>query len=290
MHFSFIISPLSNLLFFIQKTDIQFLARSNLQNHLANGALNLSYFEKNEKKIWKQIEKLIGQPNIKLFRKAVICHKSIFTPYWHKASEHLTLWKRYFQNNQSLLQQIIVDIQKLCNVKSFKTDQIPIFLISNPMSNNKEIDAWFSWTPKQIFIVIEIPFNLKVSNSLFPLSILIHEFFHLILRKNKNLLLKISKFAEKNKKLLTKLSEDVSNRIFLEELLISSFIPEGYLSEKYFHTKVISYTLKPKDLLSWRKFVAFKLYPMAKTYIYNDRQIDEKYLKNLIKIIKHTVK
>lgn len=110
-----------------------------------------------------------------------------------------------------------------------------------------------------------------------------HEFFHLMLRKNKNLFLKI---AKENEKLLTKLGEGMPNRIFLEELSVSSFIPEGYLSEKYFKTKVASYVSRPKDLLMWRKFVASKLYRIAKRYINNTQQIDERYLIYLIGVIK----
>ena len=101
-------------------------------------------------------------------------------------------------------------------------------------------------------------------DNFFPLAVLAHEFFHLMLRENKNLFLKITKIAQKNEKLFTKLSKEIPSRIFLEELLISSFIPEGYLSEKYFNTKVVSRISKPKDLLSWRKFIAFKLYQIAK--------------------------
>ena len=106
-----------------------------------------------------------------------------------------------------------------------------------------------------------------------------------MLRKNKNLFFKIANIAKENDKLFTKLAEGMPNRIFLEELLISSFIPEGYLSEKYFNTKVVSCISRPKDLLGWRKFVAFKLYQVAKKYINNTQQIDENYLKDLIGII-----
>jgi len=78
---------------------------------------------------------------------------------------------------------------------------------------------------------------------------------------------KITKVVKENEKLFTELAEGMPNRIFLEELLISSFIPEGYLGEKYFNMKVASYTSKPKDLLEWRRFVAFKLYQKTKNIL-----------------------
>jgi len=290
MHLSIKISRLSNLLFFASKIDKADLAKSDLQKYLSDEKLNLSFYGKNENKIWRQIEETIGKENAKKIKKFIVPLDQVFDPYWRKASKHLLLWKQYFQNNQSLLQRVVFELKKLSGVKRFTISKIPIYLISDPVNNGKEISAWFSWTPKESFIVIEIPFDLKVPDNFFPLAILAHEFFHLMLRKNKNLFLKITKIVKENEKLFTKLAEGMPNRIFLEELLISSFIPEGYLSEKYFNMKVVSYTSKPKDLLEWRRFVAFKLYQKTKKYIDNNRQIDENYLKDLMEIIKQTAK
>ncbi len=290
MHLPIIISRFSNLLFFIQKTNKHNSIKFDLQKYLSDEEFNLSFYGKSENKIWRQIEKVIGKENAKKIKKSIVPLDRVFVPHWCKTSKNLLLWKRYFQNNQLLFQQTILEVRKLSGIKHFTVSKIPIYLISHPTSNNKEINAWFSWTPKESFIVVEIPPNLKTQNNLFPVSILVHEFFHLMLRENKNLFLKITKIVKGNEKLFTKLGEGMPNRIFLEELLISSFIPEGYLSEKYFNIKVISYISKPKNLLMWRKFIASKLYQTAKKYINDAQQIDEKYLKNLIEIIKHNTK
>ena len=290
MYLPIIISRFSNLLFFIQKTNKYNSIKFDLQKYLSDEELNLSFYGKGENKIWRQIEKVIGKENAKQIKGFIVFLEPIFVSHWRKTSKHLLLWKRYFQNNQLLLQQTILEVKKLSGIKHFAVSKIPIYLISHPASNDKEINAWFSWTPKESFIVVEIPFNLKVPNNFFPLSVLAHELFHLMLRKNRNLFLKITKIAEENEKLLTKLGRGMPNRIFLEELLISSFIPEGYLSKKYFNTKVVSHTSMPKDLLMWRKFIASKFYQTAKKYINNAQRIDEKYLKNLIEIIKHNTK
>jgi len=286
MHLSIKISRLSNLLFFASKTDKDDLVKSDLRKYLLDEKIDLSFYGKSEDKIWRQIEKIIGKENTKEIKKSVVSLDQIFAPHWHKASRHLLLWKQYFQNNQFLFQQALIELKKLSGIKYFAISKIPIYFVSSWTSNDKEINAWFSWTPKESFIVVEIPLGLKVSNNFFSMAILTHEFFHLMLRKNKNLFLKISNIAEENDKLFTKLAEGMPNSIFLEELLISSFIPEGYLSEKYFNSKVVSCVSKPKDLLKWRKFVAFKLYQTAKKYINNTRQIDEDYLKDLIRAIK----
>lgn len=290
MHLSIIISRFSNLLFFAQRTNQYRLVKFNLQKYLADKNLNLSFYGKSESKIWKQIEKSIGKQNTRQMKKSVMPLKLLFASRWHRTSKHLLLWKRYFQNNQSLFQKTILEIKKLSGIKHFAVSKIPVYLISDNSSKDKEINAWFSWTPKESFIVVEIPFGLKVPNNFFPVSILAHEFFHLMLRKNKNLFSKIIKTAEENEKIFTKLSKGMPNRIFLEELLLSSFIPEGYLTEKYFNAKVVAYTSKPKDLLRWRKFIAFELYQTVKKYTDDTRQIDEKYLKDLIRVIKQNAK
>ena len=290
MYLSIKISRLSNLLFFASKIDETGLVKSNLRKYLINSNINRLFYGKSKDKIWKQVEESIGTQKVEQIKKATISLDSVFAPHWRKSSKHLLLWEHYFQNNQLLLQRVIFNINNLIGIKNFKCPKIPIYLISDPDDKYKEIGARFSWTPKESFIVVEIPLGLKVPNNFFPLAVLAHEFFHLMLRENKNLFLKIANIAEENNKLFTKLAEGMPNRIFLEELLISSFIPEGYLSEKYFNTKVVSCISKPKDLLEWRKFVAFKLYPSAKKYINNTRQIDENYLKDLMVVIKQNAK
>ncbi len=279
MHLPIIISRFSNLLFFAQKTG---------WHHNEN--FNPSFYGKSENKIWKQIEKSIGKQNTKQIKKTIAPARPNFVSHWYKVSKHLFLWKQYFQNNGLLFQQIIFDAKKLSGIKNFAISKVPIYLISNPSDKDREINAWFSWMPKETFIVVEIPLGFRVPNNFFPLGVLVHEFFHLMLRENKNLFSKISKIAKENEKIFTKLSEGMPNRIFLEELLISSFIPEGYLSEKYFNTKVVTYNLKPQDLLGWRKLVASKLHGTAREYLNNAQRIDKNYLVCITSFIKQNVK
>jgi hypothetical protein len=274
MNLSIKISRLSNFLFFTQQKG----------KHL-DSKVEVSFYGEDEKNIWNQIKKSTNKQNVKQIKKDLIALKPDFSSHWAKSSKQLFLWKKYFQNNQRLFQQVILEIKKLSGVKNFLVSKIPIYLISNSSNKYKEIEAWFSWTPKESFIVVEIPSDIKVPDNFFPLSVLAHEFFHLMLRKNKNLFLKIDEIARQNEKLFTKLSEGMPSRLFLEELLISSFIPEGFLSEIIFHTKVVN-VAQPKYFLAWRKFVAYKSYQIAKHYTDNQRPIDEKYLRDLVDIIK----
>ena len=285
MHLNFQISPLSNFLFFIKKADQHSLTKIRLlEEYLSNDTIELSFLGKREGVIWKQIEKAIGSEGLKQFKKAVRLIQPTFISYWNRASQNLSLWKQYFQSNQLLFQQIISDIQKLSGVEMFDISQIPIYLIAYP-AKSKELNAWFAWAPKESFIVLEIPDDAKIPKNLFPLGILAHEFFHLILRKNRRLFQMINAIAKQNEKLISKASKETPPRIFLEELLVSSFIPEGYLREKYLNLKVLHPQKKPKDLLSWRQFVAIKLYDIAKNYVENQRLLNYNYLKKLVETL-----
>lgn len=278
------ISRLSNFLFFIQKTNQCQSVRFDLQKYLSDENFNLSFYGESENKIWEQIKKLIGKQNIGQFQKIAVSLKPVFVSHWRKESKRLLLWKKYFQSNQLLFQRVISDIKNLSGIKHFKVYKTPIYLISDPAHHDKEVHAWFSWRPEKSFIVVEIPHGLKALNTLFPVSILTHEFFHLILRENKNLFSKIVRISEENKKLLMLISNGMPHKTFLEELLISSFIPEGYLGKKYFNTKIIARVIKQNSLLMWRRFIANKLNQRAKEYVEGARQIDKEYLKNLIKV------
>lgn len=280
-----IISKTSNFLSFYQKNN---LSDNTIKNYIYNKNIDLLFYDKNKKELEKIREVFGDNKEYIQFKKELAMFKKDFNVFWAESSKDLSLWKNYFESKFCLFNEIINDIKNLCGVKHFLFSKIPVFLISYPCADYEEIKAWFSWTQKESFIVVEIPFGYKMFESPFPLSVLIHEFFHLLLRENIDLINQIKEKAEKKSELLkNKLNENMSNKMFLEELLISSFIPEGYLNEKYFNIEVINYNmLESKSLLSWRKFVAYKMKNMAKNYIDNKNQIDDEYLQKIISIVK----
>lgn len=73
--------------------------------------------------------------------------------------------------------------------------------------------------------------------------------------------------------------------MFLEELLISSFIPEGYLGREYFGVRIAAQAGKPDSLLVWRRFVARKLHRIAKDYADHNRKVDKAYLEGLLMFV-----
>ncbi len=188
--------------------------------------------------------------------------------------------------NWDLLESMIINICSLCGIKTF-SDRVPINLIYG--KNNKEIFAWFSWTPKNSMITIEFSRSRKVNNQ-FMIMVLVHELFHLVLRKNKKLMRKISKHTKSNESILKKIKEkNLSSRMILEELIISSFVPEGYLSKKYFNKsiKLMSSESLCNELLDWRRYIAHKMQRHAQLYSKRKQIIDDTYINKIINVIKN---
>ena len=285
MHLIIINSRLSNLLHFIQQTNQFDRISPAFKNYLTNENFDLAFYGQTESKIWKQIQIVAKEEYIGKIKISIINANPTFNKRWPQISKDLSLWKKYFLKNRLLLEQLILEVKKLTKTKNFFISQVPIYLIADCSEKDNGVNAWFSWTPKESFMVVEIPYGLKPSGSLFPLGIVTHEFFHLMLRQNHPLFLELSESSKKNEKLLTRLAKGMPNRLFLEEMLISSFVPEGYLSEKYCNLKVENGNYKSKGLLYWRKFVAFKLKNIAIEYINGSKPIDEKYIQSVINAI-----
>lgn len=285
MQTTIIVPRFSNMLFFAQRIG-KHKKNYDIKKYVISEHAETFFYGKNKIEVLKRLINLIDKKNIKQFNKTIVSLRPIFDTHWERAYPQMLLWKKFFQKNQSLFLQAIHNIEKIIGAKKFDISRVPIYLISVPKSKDRDIHAWFSWTPQESFIVVEIPLGLKVSDDLFPMSVLVHEFFHLMLRKNKKLFLSLNTITQKNKRLLAQLSDGMPHRLFFEELLVSSFVPEGYLSEKIFHTKAHMRAIKPKDLVGWRRYVASSMRMEAKNYSDNEKMVDKKYLDNLTRVIK----
>ncbi|MFA5129299.1 MAG: hypothetical protein WC477_00075 [Patescibacteria group bacterium] len=282
-----VISRFSNLLFYIQRTGKCSPKKFDLEKYISEDNIDVLFYGKNEKIIWKRLQKSIGREQMNRFQQVVKPLKLTFTSYWKKESKTVLKWKKYFQMHTTEINGMLNDSKKLCGIKHLSFSNVPIYLLSDPSTKSKEINAWFSWTPKESFMVVEIPFGLQPSKNHFPIAVLCHEFFHLLLRKNQNLHSRIKECARTNSKFLTKIIDNgMPEKMFLEEVLLSSFLPEGYLSEKHLGIKINQNPTKPKDLLDWRRHAAFELKNVVKRYIEKGYVIDQKYLTLLINTLK----
>jgi hypothetical protein len=192
--------------------------------------------------------------------------------------EHLI---NYFKDHRRKIDEILNVFFLLAGVRKTAITKITINLKS---SQKEECEGWTMSDDS-----IAIKYSAKHSLSEVCLLIIPHEIFHLIIWKNKTLTLKMDRLAEDNSEKLKKINfENWEIHMILEELLISSFIPEGYLAEKFLGTDVQKKAQKEimknhrECFLCERYKSAYKLYPFAKKYVENKKKIDSRYLKAII--------
>lgn len=128
-------------------------------------------------------------------------------------------------------------------------------------------------------------------------NILLHELFHILFKKNKPLFDKLSKLTNQNVQILEKSKLNMwPPKIVIEEALISSFIPEGYLSEKNLKTDIIKEAkqeLNKKNidpLSQLRNFSAILMYDEAKKYVDGKKSLDAEFFNKIVTVIKKITK
>jgi len=131
------------------------------------------------------------------------------------------------------------------------------------------------------------------------LLIILHEIAHSFLEKNS--VEKVEKIVKKYKFPSNNLIKERGKTNLISELILSSFVPNGYLIEKYFNIPIRKMTKKyiqitQKKLFfakKWsflEKYIVFHLYPLAKKYIENKKKLDENYIKIAIETTIQAIK
>jgi len=229
--------------------------------------LDVLFFQNNT---WVNLSEFFDKKDLYLFHDQYRVFSVRKNIEWRIHKHILLQWKKYFESNEQIINKLIHKEHKLTDVKNFDLSAIPIYLTIN--INSKDVSAWYSVSNNNMFLVIEIPPNKKPNyNNLFPCAILLHEYFHLLIRRNYKLLQTINNF-----------SKNINDKHFFEELIISSFVPEGYLGIKFLNVKKLKYSSKSKDLLDQRRYIADKMYNHAYKYVESNKKIDQLYL-NLVK-------
>ncbi len=247
-----------------------------------------------EKNIWLNLRKInrdkMTDKFITSFDKIIDSQRSL----WEDIEKILTKKKLFLEGNREKITLINRIIGQLLGSVDNKEPNINTYLIIN-WQQLDEWAAWFSSKGRDQSMIVECPINKNNSNNLLlPLAVICHEIFHLKLRRQKKLLGYIKKVAQNNSNLLNKIGYKTSNpAMVLEELVISSFIPEGYLGKKYFN---LSFGGNPKrslqqaidilDFVDTRRRVARQIFDMSKIYVDIKMAIDKNYVDYLMQLLK----
>ncbi len=240
---------------------------------------------------WGKLSRVISPEQASNLKHAVKIMTPRFDRLWKKEITKIRKLKTILERDSKKLLPAIAAIQKLCNTREEKTGRhIPIYLLA-ASDRKDDVLGWFSAWDNKYDLVLEYLQCTKKSEEDFLLLILLHEIFHMNVRENKNLINIIRGTADKNKKILAGFYEDLRPQQILEELLISTFVPEGYLAQLLLHKPIdVEKQLQRKhgkiSLVSARRFCAFRLKKMAQEYSDRKLPLDKRFLRLLVLEIK----
>jgi len=238
---------------------------------------------------YEKLKKEFGQDKTKQIKKTLNHFSKRFDIIWSWDKVKMDKITLEIRERKAKINLIIGDILKLCGLTqddNLWDIKIHFFLSSNHKSDRI---AWTSWMPHDSSIILECSGWPQREMNELAYSILPHEYFHLILRKNKELFSDLQLFINRHNKLVKNIGVgDMDTGMIFEEILISSFLPEGYLSEKHLGFNVkkripkILNSKKINLLARVRYEYALLLYDMAKEYVNGDKILDDGYFEEII--------
>lgn len=250
-----------------------------------NKYLGISFFSVPEKNIWVKVKNHLRPKEYDTMRWVFKIFNPRFKKIWPQEKRQLKIIRKILKSQTEKITSLF--LEDICNLfkidkKYFLKKHLAVFLL---ISKKDSIGGGANL--KGFSITIECSgwdYNNKKRIILF----IYHELIHILLKNSKY-------YNELIRKYLA-LKGITDKNIFelFNELVISSFIPEGYLSEKYFNKDIQKIALKKiaeaeknrdflKNLSSLKYFIAYHLYPWAKKYISQKKRIDLFYMDKVWK-------
>lgn len=244
----------------------------------ANVYLGIPFITLADSLAWKKVEEWVDKEEYLKIKEIF----NIFLPRFEKiwlshckklASAKLKLEKEL---NKTKSVEILEIFSILFNDRKLSDKKIRIYLLSSP--SEKWWGGGANIGPKSITFECS---DIKEDNLSRSLLIIFHEIAHLFERKKFKPLLKryIDNLSKEEKEEIKKseVYQEVKDlKIIIKEMIISSLLPEGYLSERLNGKKVIKLPAeKQRTFSNLRHYAAYHLYPLVKEYIERQKPFDE---------------
>ena len=253
----------------------------------APGSLEFIFLTNQPKNTWLQAQEMIGGVKTNELKKIFSLFENRFKKIWTVEENKLKIIARLFYKQNQKINKNVLTIMQLCGLrKRFAPKNINLTMLLN--AGSEEGQGW-SWTNQ---IILECSNWPKERINYLINCIFLHELFHFLIKKNTTIATAIKKESKKIQKYLSKDLELWQPEIILEDALVSSFLPEGYLAKKFCgidSQKEAKKELNKKsvdDFTKLRNRVALGMHKTAKAYIENDKNIDNVYIKETIEQIK----
>ena len=236
---------------------------------------------------WDRICVEYGREYCEALRDTLMVFSERFQRYWSVAFPRLERIRSYLSGRSEILQRGLHIVERLCALPegSLSFQCIPWFL-AIAGSNPRDIIGWFSHRGQHNAFVLEYEGDPTAVSGLLE-GIAMHELIHLGLRLQGSLVGYIQSESRSMDVTLSAYGMSVE-RVF-EELLVSSFTPEGALSEIVFG-KVhglgnVPATSAERSLVSLRRWVAAEMHQRALEYLNGGRAIDQAYIREVLAMV-----
>ena len=241
--------------------------------------IEIFFIFNNKKEIKKELKSILSIEDIDYIFYILKCFEKRFNIIWDIVEKKLLWIKKQIGTESVVIKNIILDIFTLCGLDTKEPFKINILLL---ISGFSDLHGWVSDNN----IAFECSGWKKNKIKELVYSVLPHEIFHILLKQNGLIKKEIEMISKKYEDGLNFFNKNfgLSNKMFLEELVLSSFIPEGYLSEKYLNniSKKYKNTTDSNDkLLLYRLFVAKEMRAVAGEYVNNGLHIDKEYINKI---------
>lgn len=253
---------------------------------------NLFLFE-NDKKIWSGLSEQIDAKQTQQLKIIFKTFEHRFEKVWKQNIKKINLIKKGISKKTEIINKNIKIIDTLCDLPS--KDLSPDIIVYILLSSNVKEEIQGRAAGNAIALecsgwpIAKIDYLIN--------NILLHEIFHILFKRNKHLFKKFNKIIEKNTPLLEKSKLYIwPPKIILEETLVSSFAPEGYLSEKNLKINIIKEAKKElakkriDAMTHLRNFAAIRMRDYAKDYVDNQKLLDFFFFEKISDIIEEFVK
>lgn len=243
-----------------------------------------------ESSIWQKAGKMMLPKEIEVFKLAKTILLPRFEKIWVRDKHLLNYWAILCKqtDNLNLYLKMVKNLNVFLGTKIFP-QKIKVILL---LSTEGYANGGANFAPGIITLEIGISSGISLHAKLVLWHELIHSIWGHITDNDK-----LRNFIERQKECFT-LPEAFRKRPLvnlINESIIGSLLPDGFLAKKYFgynsedyYQRELEYFSAKKELNMgyWLAFSGNKLMPLTQQYIEENKSINEEYIKQVLKILK----
>lgn len=258
-----------------------------------NVYLGIPFTTSPQKTVWQKVKNWVNRKEYSEIKNIFEIFQGRFNKIWEESKIKLKKTAPAFEKNLNSKKNRLL-FQNLANLYQANfplNKKVNVYLFSG--SENASPSGMAEFGENGVSITITNPKNLTES-----LLITLHEMVHFLFEEN--LRKKIRKLLPSFKIHSHPLIKTFGKTVIISELVLDTFLPGGYLAQKYYKIDVLrrnrenlNFFKKREEILrlyALRNFVVLDLYKLAKYYVENKKPIDEFYIHSTVKAMNKFLK